>query len=45
MGRLVVISFLANEVIDTNADAVLVSVVDGAVTKRLNWVERTVDTL
>ena len=45
MGRLVVISFLANEVIDTNADAVLVSVVDGAVTKRLNWAERTVDTL
>ena len=45
VGRLVVISFLANEVIDTNADAVLVSVVDGAVTKRLNWVERTVDTL
>ena len=45
VGRLVVISFLANEVIDTNADAVLVSVVDGAVTKRLNWAERTVDTL
>jgi len=45
VGRLVVISFLANEVIDTNADAVLVSVVDGAVTKRFNWAERTVDTL